>query len=111
MLTMCFCREATVFLCSVRESEPFLIVAASDVACDTTILERLARDLAPQGPAKVMFFVVRRGERVWQMNDSRRGNHLRWDGTLWLDDRLKALNLEQDVRRVLAGLQASLRAR
>jgi hypothetical protein len=67
-----------------------------------------AVDLVVEGTPTVSFFTIRRGERVWQMNDARFGEHLRWENTLWLADRIRSRGLEPNVRRVPADLEVSL---
>jgi hypothetical protein len=101
---------AVVFISCYGTSRPYVVAPAREVYCDETALRRLAVDLATrddeepdqQSKAGVYYFPIRTGERVWQMNDPSAGRHARWEGVLWIAQRVRELGLEPSVRDVLA---------
>jgi hypothetical protein len=104
------------FVSRYGTSRPYVVAPTSEVRCDMATLHRLAADLAardgeePDQPSKagVYFFPIRKGERVWQMNDPKAGPHARWEGARWIAHRIKDLGLESGVTEVLAGTRARL---
>lgn len=107
--------EAVVFISCYGTSHPYVVAPAREVYCDEGALRRLAVDLATrdgeepdqQSKAGVYFFPIRTGERVWQMNDPSAGPHARWEGVLWIAQRVRELGLEPSARDVLAGSRNS----
>ena len=97
-------------------SRPYVVAPTSEVRCDMATLHRLAADLAardgeePDQPSKagVYFFPIRKGERVWQMNDPKAGPHARWEGARWIAHRIKDLG-DADVNKLRQEIEKNYR--
>ena len=99
--------DGTVMLVAFGTTYPFVVSRAAHVSADHDTLDRAARDIAdhlggeyPEGSPRVVYRLIPRGERVWQMNVGHE-QHTRLGEDAWVADAL--LRSRASVLDLLAG--------